>query len=95
VAVLDMRIPGLDGLEVCARVAALEPVPPTRILVLSAFDEPDLVWQAVSSGAAGYLDKQAPHAEICAAIEAVARDRIAFTARTARGVDRGFAALYR
>jgi DNA-binding NarL/FixJ family response regulator len=66
-----MRLPGLDGLEVCDRLRAADPPARTRVLVLSAFDEPDLVWQAVAHGAAGYLDKQAGHRAICAAIERV------------------------
>jgi two-component system nitrate/nitrite response regulator NarL len=71
VAVLDLRLPGLDGLAVCARLRAEHPDLPTRTLVLSAFDEPDLVWQCVAHGAAGFVDKQVGHREICDAIASV------------------------
>jgi DNA-binding NarL/FixJ family response regulator len=43
--------------------------------VLSAFDEPDLVWQCVAHGAAGYVDKQVGHLEICEAIRVAGAGR--------------------
>jgi len=77
VAVLDLRLPGLDGLEVCARLARSEPPCPTRVLVLTAFDEPDLAWRVVAHGGAGYLDKQAAHDDVRGALRALARGGVA------------------
>ncbi len=71
VAVVDLRLPSLDGFGVCARLRAEHPDLPTRMLVLSAFDEPEHVWQCLAHGAAGYVDKQVGPSEICEAIASV------------------------
>ena len=71
VAVLDHRMPGLSGVEVCGRLQ-LHPGPsPTAVLLLSAFESFEVVSAAVGAGAAGYVGKSASHSEICAAIERV------------------------
>jgi two-component system, NarL family, nitrate/nitrite response regulator NarL len=71
VAVLDMRLPGLDGLQVLNAVTrdALH----TRVLILSASGDPELVYRAVQGGAAGYFRKEADRQAILDAIAAVAR----------------------
>jgi two-component system, NarL family, nitrate/nitrite response regulator NarL len=71
VAVLDVKMPELDGLQVANAVArdALR----TRVLMLSAFLERQIVFQAVAAGAAGYLSKDADRLEITDAILAVHR----------------------
>ena len=71
VAVLDMRMPGLKGLEVVE--ALTRDGSPTRVLVLSASSESALVYAAVAAGAAGYWSKDAQRDAICDAIAAVAR----------------------
>ena len=71
VTVLDLRLPGLNGLELLRRAAA--DGAPTRIVVLSADRESDLVYQALADGAAGYLAKDIDAAALGDAIVAVAR----------------------
>src|SRR4051812_20937055 len=71
VAVLDMRMPGLAGLDVVE--ALVREQAPTRVLVLSAATESSLVYAAVAAGAAGYWSKEAERDTICDAIAAVAR----------------------
>src|SRR3954470_10786265 len=71
VAVLDMRMPELRGLEVVE--ALTRDGSPTRVLVLSAATESSLVYAAVAAGAAGYWSKEAERDAICDAIAAVAR----------------------
>lgn len=73
VAVLDVKMPGLTGIEVTQEVAreGLD----TKVLLLSALAGEVMVLEAMASGAAGYLVKDANRAEICAAIEAVAEGR--------------------
>ena len=56
VAVLDVRMPGLDGVEVCERLRSA-PGPATPVLLLSAFDDPALVARAHAAGADGFLAK--------------------------------------
>jgi two-component system, NarL family, nitrate/nitrite response regulator NarL len=71
VAVLDVRMPKLDGREVVRRVrqAELE----TRVLFVSEYHGGELVLQALTAGGAGYLSKAATAEEICAAIERIAQ----------------------
>src|SRR3954454_18299334 len=71
VAVLDMRMPGLRGVDVVE--ALVREQAPTRVLVLSAAVESSLVYAAVAAGAAGYWSKDAERDAICDAIAAVAR----------------------
>lgn len=71
VAVLDMRMPGLRGLDVANALA--RDGSPTRVLMLSAAQESAVVYAAVAAGAAGYWSKDAERDAICDAIAAVAR----------------------
>jgi two-component system, NarL family, nitrate/nitrite response regulator NarL len=71
VAVLDLRMPDLDGIRITAAVR--RDGLPTRVLLLSAFLDPALVFEAISAGAAGYLSKDAERATILDAIAAIAR----------------------
>lgn len=66
VALLDYRMPGMDGSEVAAAVRSQEL--PTRVLLLSAHDEPAIVFQALQQGAAGFLLKDSTRAEIVKAV---------------------------
>jgi len=95
VALIDMRMPTLDGIAVTRAVAEHDCPLPTKLLLLSAFDDPELVWEAVSAGAAGYLDKAATHQEIREAVIRVSTGGLAFTASTAEGVNRGLAGAFR
>ena len=70
VAVVDLRLPGIDGLEIAKRIQ--HNGLPTRTLVLSGFTEGALVHEAMRSGAGGYMSKDAEAAEIVAAIRRLA-----------------------
>ena len=78
VAVLDVRMPGLGGIEVCAALQADPGAPRTALLLVSAFDDRALVRDAESAGAAGYLAKDASQRDVCRAIEQVGRGRSAY-----------------
>lgn len=71
VALLDLVMPGTDGLAVLEQVAALGL--PTRLIVLTSFSDTDLVVPAVRAGAAGYLLKDAEPRTLEEAIRAVHR----------------------
>jgi two-component system nitrate/nitrite response regulator NarL len=66
VALLDYRMPGMDGAEVAAAVRSSEL--PTRVLLLSAHDESAIVYQALQQGAAGFLLKDSTRTEIVKAV---------------------------
>ncbi len=71
VAVLDVLLPGLDGLQVLNAIRRERL--PTRVLMLSASTEGAIVHQAIAAGAAGYLSKSASREAVCDAVRAVAR----------------------
>ncbi len=71
VALMDVMMPGLNGLDAAARVART--CPATRVIMLSMNAGADSVLQALRAGAAGYLVKTADPAELELAIRAVVR----------------------
>ena len=71
VVLMDIRMPGLDGIEATARVAA-SPDPP-RVLVLTTFDLDEYVYRALQAGASGFLLKDAPPERLVDAVRTVAR----------------------
>jgi two-component system, NarL family, nitrate/nitrite response regulator NarL len=71
VAVLDLRLPDLDALQILNAVTRDQLA--TRVLILSAAGEPELVYRAVQGGAAGYFLKEADGDEILDAVAAAAR----------------------
>jgi two-component system, NarL family, nitrate/nitrite response regulator NarL len=71
VAVLDLKMPGLDGVQVLN--ALVRDGDPTRVVLLSAYLDGATAFEAVAAGAAAYLSKDADGARIGDAIAAVAR----------------------
>jgi DNA-binding NarL/FixJ family response regulator len=63
---MDVRMPGLGGLETTRRLVAQ--YPEAKVIMLTAADDRDQVAAAVSSGARGYLLKDVSHEELCAAV---------------------------
>lgn len=71
VALLDYHMPGIDGITVTH--AVVRDRLPTRVLLLSASTEGEVVYRAIQDGAAGYLSKAADRDDIVAAVIACAR----------------------
>ena len=84
VALLDYRMPGMDGAQVAAAVVRDEL--PTRVLLVSAHDDPAIVYHAIQEGAAGFLPKESTRAEIVAAVLNCARGRDVLPAGLAAGL---------
>ncbi len=84
VAVLDLRLPGLDGIEITE--ALRREGSPTRVLMLSAFLESAVVYRAVAAGASAYLSKDADGDAICDAVAAVAEGRSVFSPEVQSGL---------
>lgn len=73
VVLLDMVMPGLDGLATIPRIKEI--APNTRILVVTGFAESDRVYQAIKAGALGYILKDATREQLLLAIRDVAQGR--------------------
>jgi DNA-binding NarL/FixJ family response regulator len=69
VVLLDLRLPGMHGLEVLSRLRESGPHP--KVLVLTVHDDTDIVVQAVRGGAQGYVLKDASQEELLGAIRRV------------------------
>ena len=70
VVLMDIRMPGTDGIEATRRITAAEPG--VRVLVLTTFDLDEYAFGALRAGAAGFLLKDVRPAELVAAIRTVA-----------------------
>ncbi|WP_327357190.1 response regulator transcription factor [Streptomyces sp. NBC_01304] len=70
VAVMDIRMPGMDGIEATRLIT--EGAGPTRVLVLTTFDDDDYVYGALRAGASGFLVKDMAMDDILGAIRVVA-----------------------
>jgi len=67
VAVVDVRLPDLDGLEVCRHLAAV--APDTRVVLCTAADDPDIKRRAFELGACGFVLKYRTGSDLVSAIE--------------------------
>jgi len=84
IVLMDLRMPGVDGVTATARIAAGEAGEPApRVLILTTYESDDQILAAIEAGAAGYLLKAAPQAEIVAGIRSVAAGQSALSPQVA------------
>lgn len=76
VLLLDIRMPGKDGIEVLRALAAANALPPT--LILTTFDDSDVVLDGIRAGARGFMLKDVSYQQLLAAIRAVANGATVF-----------------
>ncbi len=88
VALLDIEMPGQDGLEAAAELHRR--LPQCKILILTTFGRPGYLRRAMESGAVGFLVKDAPSAQLAVAIRrAVAGERVVDPALAASALSEG------
>jgi DNA-binding NarL/FixJ family response regulator len=73
VVLMDIRMPGVDGLEATRRIAADETLAGVKVIILTTFESDEYVYQAIRSGASGFLLKDAEPADLLQAVRVVAR----------------------
>ena len=88
VALMDINLPGISGVEA---VAKLKPsLPDTQFVMLTVYEDSDHIYAALAAGASGYLLKQTPREELLAALEDVHRGGSPMTSNIARKVVQSF-----
>jgi len=81
VVIMDLQLPGLHGIDATREIVARQPG--IAVLVLTMFEDDDMVFSAMSAGAAGYLLKGANGADIVTAVRAAAAGQAVFGAALA------------
>ncbi|GAA1139350.1 response regulator transcription factor [Kribbella jejuensis] len=93
VVLMDVRMPHLDGLSATRTILADPACRETRVVVLTTFDEDELVLEALRSGASGFLLKETRPAQLLEAIEVVSAGEALLHPRITRRLIERFAAL--
>jgi DNA-binding NarL/FixJ family response regulator len=73
VVLMDIRMPGVDGLEATRRISADEDLAGVKVIILTTFESDDYIYQALRAGASGFLVKDTEPADLLQAIRVVAR----------------------
>lgn len=89
VVLMDIRMPGLDGLTAAREVLALPAAP--RVVILTTFDEDESVYEALRVGASGFILKSAPPERLLDAVRAASSGRALIDPAVTRRVIEAFA----
>jgi DNA-binding NarL/FixJ family response regulator len=88
VALVDINLPGMNGIECVRRLKAQ--MPETQFVMLTVYEDSDHIFDALAAGASGYLLKQTPRSELLAALNNVHSGGSPMTSNIARKVVQSF-----
>jgi DNA-binding NarL/FixJ family response regulator len=88
VILLDVELPGISGIDAIPKLKKL--VPEVSILILTVYEQDQLIFRALGNGASGYLTKNTPHEKITSAIHEVMEGGGPMSAHIARMVIQSF-----
>jgi len=72
IVLMDIQMPGMDGLEATRRIVEMHDEVPTKVLILTTFERDDYIFEALRAGACGFLLKNATPEDLVAGIRVVA-----------------------
>ncbi|HEX4121119.1 MAG TPA: response regulator transcription factor [Verrucomicrobiae bacterium] len=84
VALVDIHLPGMNGIQCVAKIKAQ--LPQMQVLMLTSYEQPDLIFDSIRAGASGYLLKTTPGAELIQAVQQVHAGGAPMTMQIARKV---------
>jgi DNA-binding NarL/FixJ family response regulator len=85
---MDINLPGMNGVECVRRLK--QAVPTLQVIMLTAYEDTENIFNALAAGASGYLLKRTPRAELLAALQEVNRGGSPMTTHIARMVVQSF-----
>jgi DNA-binding NarL/FixJ family response regulator len=88
VVLMDINLPGMNGVECVRRLK--QTIPKTLVVMLTAYEDTENIFNALAAGAAGYLLKRAPRSELLDAVKEVCRGGSPMTTHIARKVVQSF-----
>jgi len=88
VVLMDLNLPGMNGVDCVRKLKSL--LPRVQIIMLTVYEDPDQIYNALSAGATGYLLKQTPPAELLDAIRDVHNGGAPMSSQIARKVVQSF-----
>lgn len=88
IALFDINLPGMNGIECIRRLKIIHPL--TQCMILTVYDKPDTIFEALKAGAVSYLLKSTPADKIIAAIEEVTNGGSPISGQIARKIIEAF-----